>query len=467
MKKILLLLIVLYIYLFSSNSFADACFTTPNQVNEYMQTVNDVVNSIPRSSYEDENVWWDAITRFWQWASEVTWQIVQWTYVGAVIMSKITKQAVPGWDFFANMNIISNSEAAIRDWNQLINLERHISDVALQAWYAWVLNNTVDQGTLESIRSSIEWLDIVDSVSWFGDAPTYWDLVLFLWNFHAFYKEVYLNAVWHPIDRDLEAAANDFFAGNRLRVSSVNRWAIDEINQEYENATGAGNVCEDSYSDQFMENIESITLNAMNVWGDSIQRFSDSYALLKEVLNDVSPSWETSQEYDERKQELLRRHYWTELADELSSYEWAWWVWMMRDSLKENVVSPMRDLSYRIEEVSSTWERNQEIDRKEDTRSVTRSQSDSASQDSFRRDMKQTFDSVLDMQWESFADSTLEDPRGITMLFPELSKKVYSSYNTVGEMWEADTIIYNLWNACEYQCTNHWDPSSDCWYDNL
>ncbi len=466
MKKFSVILICFVLLIDGNLAYAwQACYSTPSQIQDYTQSMYTIINQIPTRTIQEQQVGWNAVTRFGEQALDASNQLMQGTYVWARIMKKISMDMV-WWDAFANMKMAFNSDAAIRDWNQLINLERYITDQALKVWYAWVLNIPVSESQVDGLKNNFDSIPIIEKTSWWEDRPTYWDLLEFVWKLNTFYKEIYLNAVWTNVkDRTLEEAAQALFSKTTLKVSSINNSDYNELKEAYEWATGYDNVCQDSYSEEFLENVESITESAAFRWWNALERFSDAWNLLKQTLNDVSPSWEVSQEYEDRKEDLLRRHYWTSLADDLMTYTWTWWVGMMRDSIKDNVIDPLHQLPTRIDEISTTtaiWE--EKID-EEQRESIQRQHWQTIQRQAFQKDMENTFNSVLDMQQEQFADSTLQDPRWITQKIPTLSQKVYQWVNIIGSRQDSDTIIYNLGNACQHQCQNHWDPYDDCWYE--
>lgn len=466
MKRVLLIIILTVFttnYTFAS---AQSCFTTPQEIDSYISSIVQVISNIPKWSFDWYMVWWDAWIRFQEWAPSVSRQLMEWTFVWAQVMTKISLNAV-AWDMFTNMKIIFNSPAAIRDWKRLISLEEYITESSLKIAYSWVWNVALDESAKNSFKNIFEWIAIIDWTSWWDDwTITYWDVFWFTWKVHNFYKEVYLNLVWNNTnDRDLEEAAISLFQTDKIKISSINNSEYNNLKNQYALSTWAWNVCEDTFSKEFLDNIRMITQNSWMRWWDALERFANAWELLKEVLNDISWSQQLSKEYEARKAELLARHYWQELAEDLLSYKWTWWVWMLLDSLKENVVSPLISLSNKIEEISKTSEISDEVFSQERTDWIQQNQSNQITRESFAASMSNSFDLVLSMQQIDFADSTLQDPRPITQKIPDLSKIVYQWVLVVWARDKKDTIIYNLGMACQYQCVNHWDPFTDCWYD--
>ncbi|MBS8121700.1 hypothetical protein [Candidatus Vampirococcus lugosii] len=467
MKKFILLLIILY-NITINNIYAsdEACFNTHPEINEYIDSMREVINSIEGKDFSSEELGGDSISQFGQGFSDVSRQLLRGTYMSAIVMKNITLDAVGGQSF-TNLKMIFNSGVAIRDWKLLLYLERDLSDKAPKIGYAGILGEKIKKDEYEQYQEILEEIYIIDKISGWDQNITYSDLLQFIWKFNTFYKEIYLDAVGHnKPDFSLEEMANKLFRTTKLKVAEINNDEYQEFKEYYRLAVGSDNICEDNYSEKFLENIQKITGNSAFDGGSALDKFSESWLLLQEVLNDVRSSGELSREYEERKEKLLKRHYGTTLANDLMSYEGTWGVGMTRDTIKNEVLDPLVSFVDKLEYVSKTTEATDEVTKEQVEESLQNKQSRAVAKEAFSAEMTNTFDTILSMQQEQFVESTLQDPRPITHEIPFLSKRVYEGVKVLGDRGNADTIIYNLGNACQYQCVNHGNPYSDCWYDN-
>jgi hypothetical protein len=79
-----------------------------------------------------------------------------------------------------------------------------------------------------------------------------------------------------------------------------------------------------------------------------------------------------------------------------------------------------------------------------------------------RKDLiSQSIQWVLVVQDAMTKEHIFHDPKGVTMQFPALSRKVYENINTIGRKGLPNSLIQNMGEVCGLQCTN---LQGRCWY---
>ncbi len=460
MKKIILVLfcILLMLGFARADSECPQCNETHEVFDDYVDWMSSILNLLSEDEDEEGGSRW-IIKEAWEGAKWFWAQASQWVASTlSMALLNVGDAAVLDIMSMRVFRIIYNGEVAIRDWRKLMFLKEQITDKALELGFTWVFMMAISSQQADEIENIIEEdFELIEDIEWVSTNKNYYEIFQLLVNLHYLHEEAFLFAIREgvPIRPDepasIQAYLEEYFDPIPFEVTLDYEGSYSELKDAYSCATGITNNCPGWMVESVKENIESIAetgSEADEIW----DRYVDSMDRLVTAFTNIT-------EPTQREEELLDKYYWWE-ADRIRDADMRG-IGTMRSSMQD-LEDDLDQISKDIEEMS----KEQKADLGEvDTSQTTPTQE--ISDGDFAENMKNTMEEIFVMQENNFRDNLLEDPRWITDIVPELSIHVWDSIHLLWDKDEELTIIDSLWRACQAQCTNFGDPTTDCWYDNL
>lgn len=495
MKKVLLFITVIAILIInlwdisfaeSEESKCEACFVSPEGIDDYMSFVSDVLSHLSSSTekyYFDSDEFENEITKWFKNVAEWTIDLYE-----KIIWETNLNVWLPFYsslwlDFYNNFTIVRKPYPVVRDRKKLALLDQPMSDRSVFLNSRWIFDLAIPEDKLADINWLMWSLDYLDWVE-FKNGISYWKVLSFVWKLNMLNKWIFMYAVddyWESDDiLEYIRFLKKWYDWRVFFPPTFEINVIDHANYLHEQYKCV--VFPDVYwkkcpswdIDEFLKNIEDIAAFSEDWWDiqDQIQR---SYNRLKAVMRDLWVDWfsniteEDINDYEERKRMLVWQYYWSDEFYDYMDKWWMWWVWYAWESVKEeskelleeineDLLEPL-DRAYSSIMDAEYWRVYEE----KYTDDLKLSVDGDIVRDNFVAWMKNVYENVIAIESEYTKDVTIHDPVWVTKNFPDLSKLVYKWIVLV---WSEDSendnsLVHNMWEACELQCSNYWWI---CWY---
>lgn len=469
-------------FVYAEESSCAACTTTSPYIDNYIAFGYELISALQTYANDENSVFQTATnnTTSTQWQSQTTTTNEGSRTLQAIAdnLNKKAQSLASAWfvaslitveavflDSRKSVGVLFQSEAIMRDWQKVDRLDQSITNTLLDLWNAWVF-----------VR---------------------------LW-FKAWFKEriVEILKKYNSGDNPVIDINPDTYSTQPANIL----WALRRMNQNIKTLISFGNLQENdekwntayiidhtfldgqlSFSQAFKDAIGG---NGSSVWyyscaksvkwlaacstigkqgkaqmdaiaKDTKSQVKDAKTTIQNSILRLSWFWakngntwapsKAKEALEARQRELLRWQYWWKWVSNSDGLPLVQWFWDAYKSVKNNITStggPLNGLSTKKPETPQApfvvWSIANTINSKK-----------------WREKFIAVAASTTSLAATERQQSLLWDTSPVTKVFPIITAELTKAQYTI-EWNAANTIINNLWKACELQCSNVWGR---CWYD--
>lgn len=455
-KNILISIIFISLFIFGSfvywseSQWADICYTTPDQVQTYLQFVNKTLNQIDikgtQNDYDVESgieYGSDRRSKFFNEKGQLRdiWKGFT-SSVGALKVSSIMNiwgsisSPFNKFGLFWSSGPLNKPQAVFRDWKKLNNIDSIIQQKSRK-----LAGSKNADHTLKANLSTDQKQELNDLIEEFKEKGFYkWinskevldkeiiQAISFLYSLNANTKNLLIslsNSVSYK--KFCTKEKNGKLVESELCKKWNTRWDYHILEKDY-------NALLEKY-----QKIDSCP-NTTSVWAVSKK--------LSKMNEKITQDWDEAMEA------------WDRGADKLKGAQTGWGL--PSTNLKKVFDKASSGYSNMVNQASNVYSDIAGQSNNKDQSSALRIQPNS---DSFRdikantenrikNNMSDTMQKVVDIQNQMQQSTVIENPQIVTTKMPSISKKIYSIKHMIWTSKKNGTILYNLNQACENQCKN-------------
>ncbi|UFX82844.1 hypothetical protein [Candidatus Absconditicoccus praedator] len=448
MRKIFVFLSIIFIVLSSSLSFVRAednssqppgvCFNTTDEVQLFVSSISGFLRNVDLD--QDDSLKSQALS--------VPGGVI------SALLNSVVSMGVGMINFTELIQILMADEPVFRDFRKIYELEMHVSDFLHQVGFSGIAFANVDDDTISLFNDYFNNEDLYIRY-YIKDDINYFELASILHNIYFMGQTVFVDASFERTQpRGFDNGEVSWPDENQPSWNDsvniiFNEEKYDKLKEDY------GNVGDCPSQVGFREQLGGIRDDFKEGGADAMGRIQDDAARLGEALRDAGESM-----FGEGAAERWRDWGSSAISIETDFED----LEDLENPFSE--IDTLPDDCYDEETIPGTNETRRVL--KDECRyaGLEESAGDITSDqkiDNFKNNIESVYDSVMLAQDDGVADlnKNMEYIKNITNNIPSLSRNIYNGINIIGERGEENTIIDNLGNACELQCSN---LGGICWY---
>lgn len=431
-----------------------ACNTTSPYVDNYINFANELIKTFQTYANQEGSVlqteWNSNPNNELQWIVDSLNQKAQATASSVYVLWLVTTETalLDSWKSIAPM---MNGKAILRDWEKIDTVWQSITNTLLDLGNNGVFQRLwFRQGRDERIE------EILRRYSNMGDnAPityTLWD-----WKLYSQPRDILgaLRSMNQALKTTIGIWTNNIIDNSDNKflwwVITFSKQAQDTLLTYYTCARWTAWItCSETW-ERAKENLE-------NTRKETTDKTKDAKKIITDALKRLSWFWSNNgwakEMLKQRTNELLRAEYWRQWVRN-NQWEtiWQWlknglnnafWFKETRKTLK-NDTAAIWPFAW-LKQVNKKVEWEQFIIGDRATQKIIQEN---------KSTLRAAFDSVRDTAKDNWKESVYADVSSVTKLFPMITSEVVSAKNVI-DGTQKESLVQNLGQACELQCSNLW-----------